>query len=239
MNIIKTIFKKELYDYFNSPIAYIYILIFLIVSHIYFFKNLFIYNQASMLSLFNFSPYFFFFLISAISMRVWSEEKKSGTLDFLFTFPLKDYQLVLGKFFAALLFISVILLSTLPFVAVVMYLGNPDILPIITGYFGLILLAAANLSLGFFLSSLTQNQIISFLLTALLSVFFFFINSPIILYTFPSFFTPILNYLSFEFHFYYFANGIISLQSTLFFISFIFFFLLLNIYKFNVRVFKK
>ncbi|MAH81319.1 MAG: ABC transporter [Rickettsiales bacterium] len=176
MNIIKTIFKKELYDYFNSPIAYIYILIFLIVSHIYFFKNLFIYNQASMLSLFNFSPYFFFFLISAISMRVWSEEKKSGTLDFLFTFPLKDYQLVLGKFFAALLFIAVILFSTLPFVAVVMYLGNPDILPIITGYFGLILLAAANLSLGFFLSSLTQNQIISFLLTALLSVFSFLLT---------------------------------------------------------------
>ena len=239
MNVIISITKKELFDYFNSSIAYIYVLIFLITSHIYFFKHLFIFNQASMISFFTFAPYFFLFLIPAISMRVWSEEKKSGTLAFLFTLPIKEYQLILGKYIASLIFLLFIIISTLPFAFVVFYLGNPEILTILTSYIALFMLGACFLSIGFLMSSLTKNQIVSFLLTAILSVIFYFLNTPLIIYSLPSFFTPILNYCSLEFHFFNLVNGLISLQSIIYFSSFITCFLFLNNYIFTIRTYLK
>ena len=162
MGIIKTIFNKECRAYFGSPIAYIYIITFIIFMNWYFFRSFFLIGQATMRPFFDLAPWVLLFLVPAISMRSWAEEKRSGTLDFLFTFPIKDIELVIGKFAASVVLLLITICGTLPIVIVVCTLGSPDIGPIITGYIGLFLLATSFLSIGFFISACTKNQIIAF-----------------------------------------------------------------------------
>ena len=157
---IYTLFKKELMAYFNSPVAYIFIGVFLVVGNWLFFKNFFLIGEASLRSYFEFLPWIFLFMSPAITMRLWSEEKKSGTIEFLLTLPVTDWQVVWGKFLGALTFLVISLALTFTLPITVASLGNVDWGPIIGSYLGSLFLGGAYLALGLFISSLTKNQII-------------------------------------------------------------------------------
>lgn len=225
---IYILFKKELMSYFNSPIAYIFIAVFLVVSNWLFFKGFFIIGQANMRAYFDFLPWMFLFLAPAITMRLWAEEKRSGTIEFLLTLPVTDWQVVLAKFFSALVFmiVSLVLSMTVPFT--VASLGNLDWGPVIGGYVGAVLLGAAYLSLGLFISSLTKNQIIAFVLGLVASFIAFIIGVDFVLIGVPDFLAPILKFLGLGGHFYNIAKGVIDTKDMIYYASFIYLFLWLN-----------
>ncbi|MBU2416256.1 ABC transporter permease subunit, partial [Patescibacteria group bacterium] len=165
LKTIYILFKKELISYFNSPIAYIFIGVFLIVGNWLFFNYFFLIGQASMRNYFAILPWIFLFLSPAITMRLWAEEKKSGTIEFLLTLPITDWQAVLSKFFGALVFMFIALLLSITLPITVAILGNVDLGPIIGSYLGALFLGGSYLALGLFISSLTKNQIIAFILS--------------------------------------------------------------------------
>ncbi|OGF25308.1 ABC transporter [Candidatus Falkowbacteria bacterium RIFOXYB2_FULL_34_18] len=225
---IYVLFKKELMSYFNSPIAYIFIGVFLIVGNWLFFKNFYLIGQASMRAYFDLLPWIFLFMSPAISMRIWAEEKKSGTIEFLLTLPITDWQVVLAKFFSALafLFVSLMLSITLPIT--VMYLGNMDIGPVIGGYIGALFLGGAYLALGVFISSLTKNQIIAFVLGLVACFVAFIIGADFVLLGAPQFLVPVMKFAGLGSHFYNIAKGVIDSKDVIYYCSFIFVFLWLN-----------
>lgn len=231
VNYLKTIwilFKKELISYFNSPIAYIFIGVFLIAGNWLFFNSFFIIGQASMRQFFALLPWIFLFLAPAITMRLWAEEKKSGTIEFLLTLPITDWQAVLAKFFGALafLFIALILSFTLPITVAGM--GNLDWGPVIGGYLGALFLGGAYLSLGLFISGLTKNQIIAFILGLAASFFAFIIGADFVIAGAPQFAAPVMKFLGLGEHFYNIARGVIDTKDIVYYASFIFLFLWLN-----------
>ena len=228
MKIIITLFKKEFKSYITSPIAYIYIITFLLFMNWYFFRSFFVVGQATLRTFFDLAPWVLLFLVPAISMRSWSEEKKSGTLDFLLTFPIQDYELVIGKFLASLLLLTLTILGTFPLVILVTIIGSPDIGPIITGYIGTILLGASYLAIGFFVSSLTRNQIIAFIISIAICFFSYLLASDIVAYALPDSLIPFLSNLSLGYHYESITKGVIDLSDITFYISFIGFFLYLN-----------
>ena len=225
---IYVLFKKELMSYFNSPIAYIFIGVFLIVGNWLFFKNFYLIGQASMRAYFDLLPWIFLFMSPAISMRILAEEKKSGTIEFLLTLPITDWQVVLAKFFSALafLFVSLMLSITLPIT--VMYLGNMDIGPVIGGYIGALFLGGAYLALGVFISSLTKNQIIAFVLGLVACFVAFIIGADFVLLGAPQFLVPVMKFAGLGSHFYNIAKGVIDSKDVIYYCSFIFVFLWLN-----------
>lgn len=228
LKTIYTLFKKELMSYFNSPIAYIFIGVFLVVGNWLFFKGFFIMGQANMRAYFNFLPWMFLFLAPAITMRLWAEEKRSGTIEFLLTLPVTDWQVVLAKFFGSLAFLVISLLLSLTLPITVASLGNLDWGPVIGGYLGAILLGAAYLSLGLFISSLTKNQIIAFVLGLMASFIAFIIGVDFVLIGVPQFLAPIMKFLGLGGHFYNIAKGVIDTKDIIYYGSFIFLFLWLN-----------
>jgi len=165
LKTIYILFKKELMHYFNSPIAYIFIAVFLIVGNWLYFNSFFLVGQASMRQYFLLLPWIFLFLCPAVTMRLWAEEKKSGTVEFLMTLPITDWQVVLGKFFGSLIFIFISLLLSFSIPVSLYFIGNLDFGPIIGSYLGALFLSGSYLALGIFISSLTKNQIIAFLLS--------------------------------------------------------------------------
>ena len=225
---IYTLFKKELFGYFNSPIAYIFIAVFLIVGNWLFFNSFFVIGQANMRNYFILLPWIFLFLTPAITMRVWAEEKRSGTIEFLLTLPITDWQAVLGKFFAALIFLACALFLTITLPVTVAYLGNVDLGPIIGSYLGAILMGAAYLALGLFVSALTKNQIIAFIAAIAACFIFFFIGNEFILMTAPQFLAPVFQFLGLGAHFDNVARGVIDTKDVIYYLSFIWLFLWLN-----------
>ena len=228
---IKTIyilFKKELMSYFNSPIAYIFIGVFLVVGNWLFFKSFFLIGQVSMRGYFDLLPWIFLFLSPAITMRLWAEEKKSGTIEFLLTLPITDWQAVLSKFFGALAFLTASLLLSATVPVTLAILGNVDFGPIIGGYLGALLLGGAYLSLGLFISSLTKNQIIAFILGLVACFMAFIIGADFVLIGAPQFAVPIMKFLGLGSHFYNIAKGVIDSKDIIYYGSFIFVFLWLN-----------
>ncbi len=230
-NDFKTIyilFKKELMSYFNSPIAYVFIGVFLVVGNWLFFKWFFLYGQANMRSYFTILPWIFLFLSPAITMRLWAEEKRTGTIEFLLTLPVSDWQVVLAKFFGSLAFVFVCLILTLSLPITVSFLGNLDWGPVIGGYIGALLLAGAYLALGLFISSLTKNQIIAFILSLMVCFFAFIIGENFVLASAPLFMVPIMKFLGLGSHFYNIARGVIDTKDIIYYFSVIFLFLYLN-----------
>ncbi|OGF26141.1 ABC transporter [Candidatus Falkowbacteria bacterium RIFOXYB2_FULL_47_14] len=235
---IYTLFKKELMSYFNSPIAYIFIGVFLVVGNWLFFKNFFLIGQASLRGYFDLLPWIFLFLSPAITMRLWAEEKKSGTIEFLLTLPVTDWQVVLAKFFGALAFMKIALLLTITLPITVASLGNVDLGPVIGGYLGAILLGGAYLALGLFISSLTKNQIIAFILGLVASFAAFIIGADFVLTGAPKFLVPVMSFLGLGSHFYNIAKGVIDSRDIIFYGSFIFIFLWLNARMIEARGWK-
>ena len=226
--IVYILFKKELMAYFNSPIAYIFIGVFLIVGNWLFFKNFFLIGQASLRAYFDLLPWIFLFLSPAITMRLWAEEKKSGTIEFLLTLPVTDWQVVLAKFFGALVFLFSALLLSISLPITVAVLGDVDFGPIIGGYVGALFLGGAYLALGLFISSLTKNQIIAFMLGLVACFTAFIIGADFVLIGAPQFLVPILKFLGLGSHFNNIAKGIIDSKDVIYYFSFIFIFLWLN-----------
>ncbi len=216
-------------SYFNSPIAYIFIGVFLIVGNWLFFKNFFFVGQATMRGYFSILPWIFLFLSPAITMRLWSEEKKSGTIEWLLTMPVTNWQVVLAKFFSALSFLFIALLLTLSMPITISFLGDVDWGVLAGSYLGAAFLGAAYLSLGLFISSLTKNQIIAFVLGLVACFLAFIIGYNFILVSLPSGVSDVFAFLGLGSHFDNIARGVIDTKDIIYYLSFSFIFLWLNV----------
>ncbi|HLC16305.1 MAG TPA: ABC transporter permease [Thermodesulfovibrionia bacterium] len=167
MRNLYAIFKRELWSYFHSPILYIFLVFFLILNAVFTFKigGFYEAGQADLGRFFLWHPWLYLFFIPAVSMRLWSEERKTGTIELLFTLPVGMFEAMSGKFLAAWVFTSLAICLTFPMIFTVLYLGQPDIGVIISSYIGSILLAGSYLAVGCFFSATTKNQVISFIIT--------------------------------------------------------------------------
>jgi ABC-2 type transport system permease protein len=229
LKTVWSLFKKELMSYFNSPIAYIFIAVFLIVGNWLFFRGLFFYGQASMRAYFSLLPWIFLFLSPAITMRLWSEEKKSGTIEWLLTMPITDWQVVLAKFFSSLAFLFIALLMTFSMPLTLAILGDLDMGVIIGSYLGALFLGGSYLALGLFISSLTKNQIIAFVLSLVACFIAFIIGYNFILISLPNGVAEIFKFIGLGSHFENIAKGVIDTKDLIYYLTFIFIFLWLNV----------
>jgi len=225
------IFKKEFKSYFNLPIAYIFITVFLVLSNWLFLRIFFLSGQASMRNFFGFMPWIFLFFVPAITMRLWSEEKKLGTMEILMTLPVREYQVVLGKFFASFCFLMLTVALSFPLVITVAALGDPDGGPIIGSYLGVLLMGGAYLAIGIFISSLTENQIIAFIVSIVTIFALMIIGQDIVLFSAPKFLIPVFSYLSLAAHFDSIGRGVVDSRDLIYYFSMIGFFLYLNVRK--------
>jgi ABC-2 type transport system permease protein len=219
--------KKELRTFFDSHIAYIVITIFLLICGWFFFSDLFLVNQASMRNLFGIIPFIFMFFVPAVTMRLISEEKRSGTIEVLVTFPVKDHEIILGKFLAGLILIAVAVILTLVYAITLSGIGDFDFGSVVSGYVGLILLGAAYLSIGIFTSSLTENQIVAFI-TSFVIIFALFMLDKVLMFM-PTLLASFLEYLSVSYHFSNISRGVIDSRDVIYYLSLIFFFLFLAV----------
>jgi ABC-2 type transport system permease protein len=221
MEKIKIIAKKELNSSFNSPIAYIIIILFLVVSGWFFTNTLFPQGVVSMRGVFENIIVHLVLLIfaAAVSMRTFSEEKKSGTIELLLTNPIKDFDLVLGKYFAALILVVFTFVPTLIYVISfkIFALGPLDIGSIIGAYLGLLLISALYISIGIFVSSLTENQVISFIVSFLIILVLFILNK--ILVFVPTGLISVSEYLSSDYHFMNLSRGVLDSRDIIYFLS--------------------
>jgi len=238
MHHIWTITKKELRSYFNSPLAYIFIDVFLVVTAWLFFQNYFVIGQADMRYFFGLVPWMFLFIVPAITMRVWAEEKKLGTVEILLTMPMKDHEVVLGKYLASLLFLGITLALSFMIPVVVLWSGPADLGVILASYIGSLFLGGAYIALGVWLSAFTDNQIIAFILAIVASFLFFIVGQVFVLQSVPSFMTGFMQFLGLGAHFESISRGVIDSRDVLFYLSFIGFFLFLNAQQIAGRRFK-
>jgi len=235
MQNILVIFKRELAGYFTTPIAYIFMTIFVFLSGIFAFYigNFFNRGQADLYSFFTFHPWLYLFLIPALAMRLWAEERKSGTIELLLTMPITTPQAVLGKFLAAWAFTGISLLLTFPIWITVNYLGDPDNGIIVASYIGSLLMAGAFLSIGSSISAFTRNQVIAFVVSAVICLLFVLSGFPLVLDFFsiwaPEFIVSAISSFSFLTHFDAITKGVIDLRDVIYFVSLIAFWLYINV----------
>ncbi|MDP2644379.1 MAG: ABC transporter permease subunit [Desulfobacterales bacterium] len=214
------VFKKELGSYFLSPIAYIVISIFLVVTGWFFFSSFFLFNQASVRGFFSMLPVIFAFIIPAITMRLFSEELNVGSYEILLTLPVTFRDIVLGKFLAATALVAAMLLPTLAYPVTVSFIGHLDWGPVLGGYIGAVLLGASFCAIGLFASSLTRNQIIAFIIG--MTVCFGLTLIDKMLFFLPRTLLGILEYLGADYHFRNISKGMIDSRDVLYFLSLIF-----------------
>jgi ABC-2 type transport system permease protein len=229
---VRIILRRELASYFATPLAYVVIVIFLLKANIFAFSfgSLFERGQADLAPFFNFIPWLYLFLIPAVSMRLWAEERRSGSIELLLTLPVTLWQAVLGKFLAAWIFIAIAIALTFPIWITVNYLGNPDNGAIFAAYVGCIVMAGGFLAVGSFTSSLTKNQLIAFLLSAWLCFLLLLAGFPVVTDWFsrfgPQWLVDGIASLSFLAHFENIMKGVLDLRDLLYFALVIVFFLL-------------
>ena len=212
---ILPIYKREIRSYFNSPIAYVVIIVFLSILGWFFTSNLFLMNVASMRIVFELVPLIFLFFVPAVTMRLLAEEKKSGTLELLTTKPVRDAEIVLGKFLAAWTLLAAALAPTLIYLITIMSLGKVDLGPVISGYFGLFLMGGVYIAVGLLASSLTENQIIAFIISFLM-VFVLFILDKILMYV-PDALASTLEFLAIDYHLSNIVRGVIDSRNLIYF----------------------
>ena len=186
--IVAAIFRRELASYFSTPLAYVFIVIFLVLTGIFTFYMGSFYErgQADLAPFFNYHPWLYLFLVPAVSMRLWAEERKSGSIELLLTLPVRTWQAVVGKFFAAWVFTGLALVLTFPLWLTVNYLGEPDNGVILAAYIGSWLMAGVYLAIGSCISAATNNQVIAFILTVTVCFMFVAAGSPIVMNLFTS-----------------------------------------------------
>ena len=240
MKNIFTIFKRELNSYLNSGFACIYLIVFIAMNNGLFMTRFFLIGRSDMRVFFDNLPFMLFIFIPVISMRLWAEEKKENTFELLMTFPMKAQELVLGKFLASLAFYSLALLCTLPIPAVIFMSGSPEPGVIISGYLGSLIAGTLFLSIGIFISGLTQEQIVAFVLTTLSCFFIFFIGTDF----FASFIDGWISglgsfmktYLGAASHLISFSKGVVDFKDILYFVLASAGFLFLNGLSFEGRL---
>ncbi|MGQ0656947.1 MAG: ABC transporter permease subunit [Chromatiales bacterium] len=241
MRNIRAIFKRELRGYFATPVAYVFIVIFLFLTGIFTFYlgGFYERNQADMEPFFRFHPWLYLFLMPAIAMRLWSEERKSGTIELLMTLPVTLAEAVIGKFLAAWCFTAIALALTFPMWITVNYLGDPDNVVILFGYLGSLLMAGGFLAIGSCISALTKNQVIAFVISVVICFCFILSGYPIVLDFFsgwaPQAIVNAISSFSFLAHFDAIKKGVIDARDVVYFASFIAFWIYANTLAINVK----
>ncbi|GAB54419.1 ABC-2 type transport system permease protein [Glaciecola punicea ACAM 611] len=224
MSATLTIFKREFASFFATPVAYIFILIFLVMSGVFtfLFGEFYERGQADLLSFFDFHPWLYLFLVPAIAMRTWSEERKSGSIELIMTLPITTMQIMLGKFFAAWAILGLCLLMTFPLFVTVNYLGAPDNGVILAAYLGSWLMSGAFLAVGICMSATTRNQVVAFISAIVICFVFVLAGSPVVIDLFqmwaPNIIVDAIAGLSFLTHFQNMAKGVIVLNDVLFYV---------------------
>jgi ABC-2 type transport system permease protein len=223
MNSFWAVFKRELKGYFITPIAYVFLVIFLFFAgYLTFKRGFFEARQADMRTFFMNLPLLYVFMVPSAAMRLWAEERKVGSIELLFTLPITITQAVLGKFFAAWFFLTIALALTFPMVITVCYLGDPDIGLILTGYLGSFLMAGAFLAIGCFFSAVSKNQVISFVLSVVACAILVFAGMPSTL-NYLSTFLPAgmvsaIENMSFQTHFESIQRGVLQFKDFAYFV---------------------
>lgn len=220
MTRVFDVFAREFMDYFTTPIAYIVICAFLVVTGWFFFATFFIMNQASLRTFFSMLPLVFPFVVPAVTMRLFAEELHSGSLEMLLTLPMDLSDAVIGKFLASSAFVAVMLAPTLSYGIWVSFMGGLDWGPVAGGYAGAVLLGAAYCAIGVFASTLTRNQIISFILGMIICLALSLVDK--MLFFFPPDVLAVLHYLGASSHFENIAKGVVDTRDIVYFASVVF-----------------
>lgn len=223
MRLIGALFRRELRSYFATPLAYVFIVIFLILmgTFTFYLGGFYERGQADLGAFFNYHPWLYLFLVPAIAMRLWAEERKTGSVELLMTLPITPWQAVLGKFLAAWVFTGIALVLTFPVWITVNYLGDPDNGAILAGYVGSLLMAGGFLAIGSCLSATTSNQVIAFVVTVVVSFGFLLSGFPLVLDLFsgwaPQTIVDGIASLSFLTHFANISKGVIEVRDLVYF----------------------
>ncbi|MFW5887665.1 MAG: ABC transporter permease subunit [Bacteriovoracia bacterium] len=223
---VKHLFWKEFKSYFNNPLGYVFLFIFLFgIGYVTFELgrgSFFYLRQATLTPMFRYIPWMFLLFIPAVSMKLWAEERKSGTIEILFTMPITVGQAVVAKFLAAWAFIGLALVGTFPMIITVVYLGNPDPGPIFMGYLASFIMGGTLIAIGSFFSALTKNQVVSFILTIVVTLFFLMAGSPPVINFvgnfFPQYFLELFESLNMLNHFEALERGVMSFGHIWYFI---------------------
>jgi len=223
MNIVSALFRRELQSYFATPVAYVFIVIFLVLmgTFTFYLGGFYEQGQADLRAFFNFHPWLYLFLVPAISMRLWAEERKSGSVELLMTLPITPWQAVLGKYLAAWAFTGIALALTFPIWITVNYLGDPDNGTIFAAYIGSLLMAGGFLAIGSCISASTQNQVIAFVISIVVCFGFLLSGFPMVLDMFsawaPQVIVDTIASLSFLTHFSNISRGVIDFRDLVYF----------------------
>jgi ABC-2 type transport system permease protein len=223
MNGVTAVLKRELASYFATPVAYVFIVIFLVLASTFTFYlgNFYERGQADLASFFTFHPWLFLFLVPALSMRLWAEERKSGSIELLMTLPIDVWQAVLGKFLAAWVFTGIAIALTFPIWITVNYLGDPDNGVILAAYIGSLLMAGGFLAVGSCISAATKNQVIAFILSVVACFVLLLAGFELVLDVFsgwaPQAVVDAVASLSFLTHFTNISKGVIDLRDLIYF----------------------
>ena len=227
MHNILTIYKKELRSFFTTPMAYIFLVVFALVNGYFFTNTFFLYNQSDMRSLFGIVPLVYLFFIPAVSMGLISREKSLGTIEIITTLPVRERDIVIGKFLAGLTLILIALFTTLIHYITLFNVGTTiDHGAVFTGYLGLALLGGVYTAVGIFSSSLTENQVIAFIVGIAIVITFFLMDKLLVFV--PPGLAGIIQYLSTEFHLSNMSRGVIDTRNIVYFGSVIGFFLFMT-----------
>jgi ABC-2 type transport system permease protein len=230
----KGVVKRELAGYFGSAVAYVFIVIFLMLCGFFTFSvsDFYEMGQADLRAFFQWHPWIFLFLVPAVAMRLWADEKRTGTIELILTLPVSLTEVILGKFLAAWIFIGLGLLLTFPLVLTVTYLGDPDLGAILCAYVGSFLLAGGYLSVGSMTSSLTRNQVISFIVSVVICLFLVLAGWPPVTDVLsgwaPLWLVDVVSGFSFMPHFASMERGLLDLRDVVYYLSLMFFMLFVN-----------
>ncbi|MCD6440823.1 MAG: ABC transporter permease subunit [Candidatus Marinimicrobia bacterium] len=233
-NNFKILYRKEVQSFFNSPVAYITLVVFLLINAWFFTSTFFLTNESDLRTLFTVAPIVFIFFIPAITMGLIAKEKNTGTLEFITTLPFSDGEIVIAKFLAALTLVATALLfTTVHFFTLLIVGNNIDMGALISGYLGLLLVGAAYTAIGTFASSVTDNQITAFIISFSI-IFVLFILDKILVFV-PGFLSSFLQYLSIDYHLSNISRGVIDSRNLVYLGSIILFFLLMSIRILEMR----
>ena len=227
MRAVWAIAKKEFRGAFVTPVAYAYLVVFLAFTNWFFFRTFFLLGDATMRGFFSLLPWTLVFLLPALTMRMWSEERKFGTLEVLLTWPVRESEAVLGKFLGGLGLLAVSLAGTFPIAFTVFVLGNPDRGPVLAGYLGLVLFGAAGLAVGSYASALTENQIVAYIAGVAMTFALFVAGEDFVVMAAPAALAPLLSGAGLGAHYWSIGRGVIDSRDLLYFAAVIFFFLYL------------
>jgi ABC-2 type transport system permease protein len=234
MRNLKAVYFKELKSYFNSPMAYIFLVIFAVINGYFFTRTFFLFDQSDMRSLFNIIPLVYLFFIPAVTMSLIAREKNLGTMEVISTLPLKDIDFVAGKFLAAFsLVVTGLLVTLIHFFTLTQVGTNVDYGAVFTGYLGLALAGAVYSSVGTFASSITDNQVVAFII-GIFIVLVFFLMDKMLMFV-PVYLTGIIQYLSVDYHLSNISRGVIDSRNLVYFASVVGFFLFMTVRILEIR----